>query len=428
MTRLDYVLAPMGSAHMVNDCSIDYATISDHSPVTTEIVLDQDMRGPGYWKFNVRHLSNLEYVNEINQVVDYGHMRYNNLNPMNRWEMIKMDVREATLDFCRRKGRLRKDRTQNLEKKLRSLKKKLSCINLKATNAVSLIQQTNDKIDVINRELEKDRLQDAQGAMLRSKVRWISQAEHSTKYFFNLEKSNAKAKIMKVVCNQGKIERNANRILQLQAQFYQNLYKATPEFNPNIEGKAVNALSKEEKVKLDKEITLEEVQNVIKSMAKNKTPGTDGFQIDLYIVFRNRLKEFYMSTIDYALDQKILHQLARRGLITLLPKNKRDLRFIKNWRPIILLNTDYKILSKVLANRVKKTLDKLVNKDQTGFIKGRQITENLRKFLDVIEYTDIKNIPRVLVSIDFEKAFDKVQYPALFKVMEWFNFGPKLIG
>ena len=83
---------------------------------------------------------------------------------------------------------------------------------------------------------------------------------------------------------------------------------------------------------------------------------------------------------------------------------------MKNWRPISLLNTVYKIISGSIANRVKTYLDKIINPDQTGFIKSRNIAENIRIVYDIMQYTEDENIPGLLLLIDFEKAFDSVSW------------------
>ena len=80
----------------------------------------------------------------------------------------------------------------------------------------------------------------------------------------------------------------------------------------------------------------------------------------------------------------------RRGVITLIPKDESDLVDLQNWRPITLLNTDYKIASKALARRIETILPKLIHPDQTGFIKGRYVGENLRLISDVMEYTKME--------------------------------------
>ena len=91
-----------------------------------------------------------------------------------------------------------------------------------------------------------------------------------------------------------------------------------------------------------------------------------------------------------------------------MPKGNKPRHFLKNWRPISLLNTVYKIGSAAIANRFKSVLDKLINFDQTGFISGRYIGENIRLIYDILQYTDEHEIPGLLLLIDFKKAFDSI--------------------
>ena len=97
---------------------------------------------------------------------------------------------------------------------------------------------------------------------------------------------------------------------------------------------------------------------------------------------------------------------------------------MKNWRPIALLNVDYKILAKVLATRLQKVISQLVSPDQTGYIKGRYIDDNVRTMLDILELTNHQADPGIMVIIDFEKAFDTISWSFLYKTLDYFNFGP----
>jgi hypothetical protein len=115
----------------------------------------------------------------------------------------------------------------------------------------------------------------------------------------------------------------------------------------------------------------------------------------------------------------------RRSIITLIPKKSKNRLFLKNWRPISLLNTDYKILTKVLSNRLSSVLPDIVDEDQTGYIKGRFIGTNIRLIEDIIHFTKIKNIPGIILNIDFEKAFDSINWNFIDLSLEAFNFGPK---
>ena len=103
------------------------------------------------------------------------------------------------------------------------------------------------------------------------------------------------------------------------------------------------------------------------------------------------------------------------------------MRLLKNWRPLSLLNTDYKILTKLLAIRLQKVLPSIISEDQTGYIKGRYIGENIRTILDVFEYTNNQVNPGAMIFLDFEKAFDTVSWDFLLKALKKFNFGENFI-
>ena len=117
----------------------------------------------------------------------------------------------------------------------------------------------------------------------------------------------------------------------------------------------------------------------------------------------------------------------RQAVITLIEKKDHDRCDLKNWRPISLLNVDAKIASKVIAERIKRLLPDLIHNNQSGYIPGRNISENIRSILDIMEYTKVKKLPGLLLFIDFEKAFDSLEWDFLEKCLEKFNFGPDLI-
>ena len=116
----------------------------------------------------------------------------------------------------------------------------------------------------------------------------------------------------------------------------------------------------------------------------------------------------------------------RRGVITLLPKEDSSLLYLKNWRPITLLNVDYKIASKAIAKRIEPMLPQIIHTDQTGFIKGRYIGENIRLIDDLMEQTKIEKSSGLLLALDFRKAFDTLEWPLIQYTLLMFNFGESL--
>ena len=117
----------------------------------------------------------------------------------------------------------------------------------------------------------------------------------------------------------------------------------------------------------------------------------------------------------------------KRGIIKLIPKKSEELYYIKNWRPLTLLNCGYKIATKAIANHLKTHLHKLINNDQTGFLKGRFTGENLRLIDRVVNYTATKTTPALLLFLDFEKAFDTLKWSFIQKAPVSFGFGPSIV-
>ena len=93
----------------------------------------------------------------------------------------------------------------------------------------------------------------------------------------------------------------------------------------------------------------------------------------------------------------------------------------------LLLNVDVKIASKALASRLEKVLPEIIHPDQYAYVKGRTIFDAVRTIDDIMEYTKIKQLPGLMVAFDFEKTFDSLSWPFLFKALKSFNFGESFI-
>ena len=158
-------------------------------------------------------------------------------------------------------------------------------------------------------------------------------------------------------------------------------------------------------------------------MKNNKSPGSDGFTSEFLKFFWKDLKVFVIGSLNYGYSLGSLSVTQKQGIITCLPKGDKSRHFLKNWQPISLLNTVYKIGSGVIANRIKKVLPTLINNDQTGFIASRYIGENIRLLFDIMEYAEENDIPGLFLLIDFEKAFDSISWNFLNNILKIFNFG-----
>ena len=162
-------------------------------------------------------------------------------------------------------------------------------------------------------------------------------------------------------------------------------------------------------------------------MNSDKTPGTDSLPCEFYKIFWNDVSDILISSFNYSYETGTLSVSQRRGILKLIPKKDVNLSLVKHWRPLILLNCDYKIATKAIASRIKNFFPKLISDDQTGFIKNRFIGENILLIDSVIRYTAARNIPGLLLFLDFEKAFDTLEWTFIQKTLKYFGYGPQLL-
>ena len=135
-----------------------------------------------------------------------------------------------------------------------------------------------------------------------------------------------------------------------------------------------------------------------------------------------------MDSLNYAHFHGELSHSQKQAVITLIEKKDKDRRWIKNWRPISLVNVDVKIGSKAIAKRLENVLPHIIHHDQNAFVKGRTIFDATRTISDVLEFTKMRNYQGIMTAIDFEKAFDSLNWNFLHKSLEFFGFGESFLG
>ena len=247
--------------------------------------------------------------------------------------------------------------------------------------------------------------------------------------FTLLEKSRLQAKTCNVLIkDDGTFATKDDDILSMQRQFYKQLYTLDPKVAFETEVEAEAKIPDEIKMKHEEHFSMEEMGTAIKDMKNGRVPGPDGIPVDFYKMFYSLIREDLYAAIMRAQENQQLHTTASRGVLSLIPKANRDTRILKNLRPITLLNTDYKIIEKMIANRIVPQLNEIIGTNQRGFIPGRRIAVNIRKMFDVVLEAENSRSPVIILQADMAKAFDKVEMCAIKGNLRFFGFADYLIN
>ena len=387
---------------------------TDHKAVLARFghsMKEKNSKSP-YWKFNNSLLENRQYTDAMTNIINDHIQNMTDTDAIENWEIMKKTIKIRTIHIATTINRERKQK----EKEYKDMLEILDDTDPDSKTATTL----RTKLQEIQQHKNR-------GHQIRcSNTLRTEDIEELHDTIRDIENSTQKKKLItKIYDTTGNITTDQDRIRNSFHEYYATLYKKD-ETDRSIRNK-YTAYAKKitdiQKEHTDKEITVVDLENTIKQMNNGKSPGPDGLTVEFYKFFFPQLKNGLIKLIHDIYQTGNLAPSQRLSYITLIPKKDSDHKQMKNYRPISLLNTDYKLITKTLANKIKTILPTLIHEDQTCAIPGRTIEQNTHYIRDLIIYAEQTQTQTYVVSIDQEKAFDRLDHKYIHETLENNNIG-----
>ena len=417
-SRIDFILLSEIMDVWVQDVRIITSVRSDHNAVKVKLKMVDEARGAGRWKMSKKVIESNLFKETFKQYwTSWKECKDQFANRRVWWSESKENIKEIAMWSACQLRQKENGEVKILESTLSKECNKMNPDQVK-------VEGLRNKLQEINRHK-------TEGARIRAGVRWFEEGETSSAYFHNLEKKRMGERMWSSIkTKEGNVIEGTANIIERQREFYTYLYAKTEinrdaadELLTNVDTK----LNDEEKEMCDARVQYDEVKQVVKGLRSGCSPGIDGIINEFYKLYWSVIGEDFVEVINEIEQDGQLAPNQNLGVITLLYK-AGDRNDLSNWRPITVLNSDYKIIEKILSNRMKHVLGRIVQNDQKAYLANRQIGENVRLNEDVIFYCEKYKKPGAVLYVDQSKAFDRVNWEWLNMVLRHYGFGESYIN
>uniref|UniRef100_A0A803K7A0 Reverse transcriptase domain-containing protein n=1 Tax=Xenopus tropicalis TaxID=8364 RepID=A0A803K7A0_XENTR len=429
-SRIDYIFISQKWLQLFNKAEIGTSIRSDHTPISASFTIPQVTAQEFNWKFNDSILHTPENKSKIEQMIrqTIEENNHSDISPATLWETLKCVLRGKLISFC---SILKKDRERRVNELLKDI------LKLEQSHKAKIEQSTYTELEAKRIQLKTLLDQYTNKAFMSTKQKYYELGDKCNKHFAKLlRKIQPQTLVQSIKDTNQKTLYDTKNIAKSFQQYYQKLYKLDPQgpikdlqerMKTFIREAQLPNLTPDQKNSLDRPFTHQEITETIDSFPAGKSPGPDGYSTLYYKTHKNELTPIlcdYFNSIDGKLN---FHPQANEAHIIVIPKQGKDPQQPASYRPISLINIDLKIYAKIIANRLKMHLSFLVNPDQAGFVPKREGKDNIYKVISVIQLVKSKQIPTLLLTIDTEKAFDRVSWHFLRETLLGFGLGETTI-
>ena len=397
-SRIDYIYCDQINSKQILD--LHRTSFSDHQLLYTYELVEDDY-GLSLWKLNDAILSKKEIILETLK------LHYENCqsdDPLQSYEKFKARMRASLRHLCIREINERSAKEQEILEKMTKIEEKIL-----ENRSISLFNNYEN----LNSELRSLRFEQSKRQVKAIKGFYLDLNEGNPKSVKSITSSmRLSSKIQKIKTEEGITIMDQAEILNEFHKWYQK-NSVDPELSESDRNRLIIdqesflethlPFSEQSSVE-DQEITEYEVRKAIQKLNKYSAPGPDGLTSSLYKSFSDFFAPLLVELFNNMNDKGIFPESFRLAIIKLIPKKSKSLE-IGEFRPISLINTDQKILSHILANRIKSSVNTIIDSHQTAHLPNRSIHSGLLKIRKMAFEVTNRDC---LLTIDFSKAFDRI--------------------